>query len=202
MSPMTNLVAIQTSLDSRDLYCMLHASGLAFNCSSFRLFRYDSYNFTSVWHVSVATQAMSLRHAAAYAVFDKEEDIVKAARNLSHGASVISLQSRIVNHAQTTMGGVRMRYDEDAIRYYQILSDVISNLVPCRTILFKARWCSHTEILKLLAVESSLEELPFVSSTKVRNLARSGNSWQRDILRGPGCFWGLGKTESLEDSST
>ena len=30
-----------------------------------------------------ATQAMSLRHAAAYAVFDKEEDIVKAARNLS-----------------------------------------------------------------------------------------------------------------------
>ena len=82
---------------------------------------------------------MSLRHAAAYAVFDKEEDIVKAARNLSHGASVISLQSRIVNHAQTTMGGVRMRYDEDAIRYYQILSDVISNLVPCRTILFKAR---------------------------------------------------------------
>ena len=29
------------------------------------------------------SQAMSLRHAAAYAVFDKEEDIVKAARNLS-----------------------------------------------------------------------------------------------------------------------
>ena len=26
-------------------------------------------------------QAMSLRHAAAYAVFDKEEDVVKAARN-------------------------------------------------------------------------------------------------------------------------
>ena len=72
--------------------------------------------------VFLATQAMSLRHAAAYAVFDKEEDIVKAARNLSHGASVISLQSRIVNHAQTTMGGVRMRYDEDAIRYYQMLS--------------------------------------------------------------------------------
>ena len=32
---------------------------------------------------ATATQAMSLRHAAAYAVFDKEEDIVKAARNLS-----------------------------------------------------------------------------------------------------------------------
>lgn len=58
----------------------------------------------SFWHFSaatLATQAMSLRHAAAYGVFDKEEDIVKAARNLS-GASVMSLQIRIVNHAQNT----------------------------------------------------------------------------------------------------
>lgn len=77
-----------------------------------------------------ATQAMSLRHAAAYAVFDKEEDIVKAARNLSllvHQSfrTASSHSQPCAKHkvrGQDEIWGVCHQILSDAIRF---LSDVI-----------------------------------------------------------------------------
>lgn len=145
------------------------------------------------------SQAMSLRHAAAYAVFDKEEDIVKAARNLSllvHQSfrTASSYSQPCTQHkvrGQDEIWWVCHQMRSDTIRCYQIhiryyhltmhicyIRKTSIPRLPRRfsiVFFFKARWCSHTEILKPLVVESSSEELPFVSSTKGKHLVRSGN---------------------------
>lgn len=108
--------------------CMLWSLQLhfIFGISQADLYKacYDPYNFIP------ATQAMSLRHAAAYAVFDKEEDIVKAARNLSllvHQSfrTASSHSQPCAKHkvrGQDEIWGVCHQILSDAIRF---LSDVI-----------------------------------------------------------------------------
>lgn len=124
MSPMTNLVAIQTSLGpSRDL-------GAA--C-------YDPYNSISFLaflrqictkHAMIPTTSSLQLRQCRYAMLQltpcstKRRTLWKQPVTCPYWCiSHFELQVRIVNHAQNTRWGVRMRYEEYAIRYYQMRSD-------------------------------------------------------------------------------
>lgn len=86
------------------------------------------YNFISCWHFSAATQLRQCLYAMLQLTpcSTKRRTLWKQPVTCPYLCiSHFELQVRIVNHAHNTRWGVRMRYEEYAIRYYQMLSDVI-----------------------------------------------------------------------------